>query len=160
MSLAGSEVSVQKRILSFGKSGDLKSMTRGKTPSQEMYLNQALEHIQQNNYRQAIRILVKLVEEKGSNRSSCYLWLAICYRKTGKHIEALQLLNVLLKESPKNYEALICRCKILIRLNRFDEALKDIETCISLDHNKGLAYVVKGDCLRMKHEFKAALDCY
>lgn len=135
-------------------------MTRGKTPSQELYLNQALEFIQQNNYKQAIKILVKLIDDKSSNRINCSLWLAICYRKTGKHIEALQLLNMLLKESPKNYEALTCRCKIFIRLNRYDEALKDIETCISIDQNKGLAHVVKGDCLRMKQEFKAALDCY
>lgn len=67
---------------------------------------------------------------------------------------------MLLKESPKNYEALTCRCKIFIRLNRYDEALKDIETCISIDQNKGLAHVVKGDCLRMKQQYKAALDCY
>ena len=150
VSLAGSEVSVQKRKLSFGKSGDLKTMTRGKTPSQELQFNQALELIQQNNHKQAIRILQRLVDDKGSNKTNCYLWLAICYRKTGKHIEALQLLNMLLKETPKNYEALTCRCKILMRLNRLEEALRDIEACISVDPTKGLGYVVKGDCLRMR----------
>ena len=33
VSLAGSEASMQKRKLSFGKSTDLKTMSRGKTPS-------------------------------------------------------------------------------------------------------------------------------
>jgi hypothetical protein len=32
--------------------------------------------------------------------------------------------------------------------------------CITIDSSKGLAYVVKGDCLRYKHDFKGAAECY
>lgn len=43
-----------------------------------------------------------------------------------------------------------------MKLNKFDDALKDIEMCITIDPSKGLAYVVKGDCLRHKQDFKGA----
>lgn len=47
-----------------------------------------------------------------------------------------------------------------MRLNKVDEAIKDIESCIVMDENKGLAYAVKGDCLRLKQQYKAAFECY
>ena len=47
-----------------------------------------------------------------------------------------------------------------MKLNRLDDALRDIEMCISLDNVKGLGYVVKGDCLRLKHNYKEAFECY
>ena len=154
VSLAGSQASFQRRKLSFGKSTDLKILVRGKTPSGEMQFQQAVELIGQGNYQQAAKILSRLAEEKSSLKVNSQLWLAICYRKTGRAIEALQLLNLMLKENPSHYEALICRCKIFMRLGKAEDALGDIETCITIDEDKGLAYIVKGDCLKLKHQYQ------
>jgi hypothetical protein len=40
--MTGSEASMRRRKLSFGKSSDVKTMVRGKTPTHEILFNQAV----------------------------------------------------------------------------------------------------------------------
>jgi hypothetical protein len=40
--MTGSDANIKQRKLSFGKSSDVKTMARGKTPTQEILFNQAV----------------------------------------------------------------------------------------------------------------------
>jgi tetratricopeptide (TPR) repeat protein len=55
---------------------------------------------------------------------------------------------------PKYYEAYIYRGKLYLKLKEFKYALQDFDKAILIDHNKQIAYVGKGDCLRLIERYE------
>jgi tetratricopeptide (TPR) repeat protein len=65
----------------------------------------------------------------------------------------MQLLECIQK-FPKYYEAYIYRGKLYLKLKQFKHALADFDRAISLDPQKQIAYVGKGDCLRLMERYE------
>jgi tetratricopeptide (TPR) repeat protein len=86
--------------------------------------------------------------------------LSICYKKLNKLEQAIDVLNRTLIEYPKHYEAYIYRSKLFTKTKKFDRAKKDVNSAISIDPDKPLAYMAKGDCLRANNEFREAEKAY
>lgn len=75
-------------------------------------------------------------------------------------------LNECLKKNQKSYETYIYRGKLYLKQKRFKEALSDFERAIKINPEKQIAYIGKGDCLRLcekyddaKSQYAKALSC-
>ena len=61
---------------------------------------------------------------------------------------------------PKYYEAYIYRGKLYLKLKEFKEALQDFEKAIQIDPHKQIAYIGKGDCLRLMERYDESRKMY
>lgn len=69
-------------------------------------------------------------------------------------------MNRCIKQYPKYYEAYIYRGKLYLKLKQYKQAMVDFDKAISLDGNKQIAYVGKGDCLRLMEKYEEARHYY
>lgn len=70
------------------------------------------------------------------NRNFCYIQLNKC-----------------IKYYPKYYEAYIYRGKLFLKMKQYKHALSDFDKAISIDNHKQIAFVGKGDCLRLMEKY-------
>ena len=69
-------------------------------------------------------------------------------------------LNECITKFTKYYEAYIYRGKLYLKEKKYLEALTDFEKAISLNTNKQIGYVGKGDCLRLIERYDDAKSIY
>ena len=62
-------------------------------------------------------------------------------------------LNKCIRNYPKYYEAYIYRGKLYLKLKQYRPAMADFDKAIALDGNKQIAYIGKGDCLRLMEKY-------
>ena len=69
-------------------------------------------------------------------------------------------MNECLKKYPKSYETHVYRGKLYLRLKKYKEALSDFERAIKISPEKQIAYIGKGDCLRLSENYEEAKALY
>ncbi len=78
-----------------------------------------------------------------------YLLLSIAHKKLGEFTQSVRILSRALQNFPRYYDAHIYRGKLLLKLKKYERAGEDFDAAIELAPEKALAYVGKGDCLRL-----------
>lgn len=61
---------------------------------------------------------------------------------------------------PKYYEAYIYRGKLFLKLKEYKLSLQDFDRAITIDPKKHIAYIGKGDCLRLIERYEEARKMY
>lgn len=69
-------------------------------------------------------------------------------------------MNRCIKSYPKYYEAYIYRGKLYLKLKQYRYALGDFDRAIAIDGHKQIAFVGKGDCLRLMEKYDEAKHYY
>ena len=69
-------------------------------------------------------------------------------------------LNRCIRNNPKYYEAYIYRGKLFLKMKQYKSALTDFDKAINIDGHKQIAFVGKGDCLRLMEKYEEAKHYY
>ena len=81
-------------------------------------------------------------------------------RPSKSYYSQLSQLNRCIRTYPKYYEAYIYRGKLYLKLKQYRNAVQDFDKAITLDGNKQIGYVGKGDCLRLMEKYDEAKHYY
>jgi predicted Zn-dependent protease len=76
--------------------------------------------------------------------------------ESGQYAEAEVSLTELLKAHPQNYEALLHRSLIRLRLKKPEAALEDAQLCVKEKPENALSYMVEGESFLELKQFESA----
>lgn len=123
--------------------------------------DRAIDHIKAENYEEALKILVPIVEEDTENLDAIY-YVALCYRNLGLNEKALYYLNELL-DKPERAEVYIEMGLNLAALSYFQEALVYFKNALKIKPddatiicNIGVCHLYLGDKESAKQHFELA----
>lgn len=123
--------------------------------------DRAIEHIKAENYDEALKILIPIVEEDPENLDAIY-YVALCYRNLNLNEKALFYLNELL-DKPERAEVYIEMGLNLASLGYFSEALIYFKNALKIKPddatiicNMGVCYLYLGEEEKAKENFELA----
>ena len=117
-------------------------------------------HLSLQHYQEAVRELSSILEKSQSYKRNIYLLLSIAYKKSGDLNQSVRVLSKAISNFPKYYDAYIYRGKLLVKQRKYDKALQDFNSAISLCPHKALGFVGKADCLRFQGELNESITLY
>ncbi|GFR36686.1 tetratricopeptide repeat protein [Thermobrachium celere] len=132
-----------------------------KIESIESY-DRAVDLIKQQQYKQALNILIPLIEQEPQNLNAIY-YTAICYRNLNLYEKALYYLNML-KNKPERPEVLVEIGLNLASLMYFEDVLEYFKKALKLKpddstiiSNIGVCYYYLGQANKAKEAFELSL---
>ncbi|CDF57714.1 tetratricopeptide repeat protein [Thermobrachium celere] len=124
--------------------------------------DKAVDLIKSQQYRQALAILIPLIEQQPENLNAIY-YTALCYRNLNANQKALYYLNML-KGCPERPEVFVEIGLNLASLGYFEEALKNFKDALKLKPNDstiicniGVCYYYLGQNDKAKEAFELSL---
>ena len=93
-------------------------------------------------------------------RKTIFIVLSIAYRRINDYTSALRALSKAIGKYPRYIEAYIARGQIYIYEKKWDKALSDFRTVISIMPENGLGYLGQGDSLKGIGNYNGALLSY
>ncbi len=80
--------------------------------------------------------------------------------KSGKTIEALEIINKLIKAEPNKIENIAARCDINTSLEMWDEVLEDMSALIALAPESGYLYLRRAAIYQFTQKYELAIEDY
>ncbi len=124
--------------------------------------DRAVDLIKQQQYKEALNILIPLIEEEPQNLNAIY-YTALCYRNLNLNEKALYYLYML-KDQPERPEVLIEIGLNLASLSYFEDALEYFKDALKLKPNDqtiisniGVCYYYLGQVDKAKEAFELSL---
>lgn len=110
----------------------------------EEHYAQALKHIEEKNYSEAITSLSSALKDDKKN-TKYLLKRGEAKSLAGKSIFAIQDYNMVIQLDSKNSEAYARRSEIYVQLKDYKSAIEDCQKAIAIDPKNELAYIRMGD---------------
>ena len=80
--------------------------------------------------------------------------------KDGKYNKALEVINMVIKETPSDFTALNIRSEIRSKLGQQEDALKDAELSCGINYNCGMSHFRRGICYSDMGKLNDAIDAF
>ncbi len=116
----------------------------------DAYFHRGLAYyFKRDSYNMALADFLNCAENL-NNQSEAYHYAAICYRELGKPDSAIVYHNKCLEITPQFFSGIFERIKTLIRFNRTDLALNDINELLKSNPDNSELLDLKSDILNVK----------
>jgi tetratricopeptide (TPR) repeat protein len=117
--------------------------------------NIAVHHLREGNPRKAIEHLEKA--QAGYPKIETFQYLhALALFQTQDYYKALHILDTLLSERPSVFNHLLLKAKILLHLDRVEEALAQLRWCVKLAPDSAETLSLIGAALNLQGHYKRA----
>jgi len=118
-------------------------------------------YLSQRQNAQAVQILDQLALDKDKQTSSGAKWRLASLRYTdGKHAEAHQLLDDVLKADPNNARALLIKADFLLKERKLDDALTRAKAAAAAEPQLATAHYALGMIYRTRNELDEAVQSF
>ena len=99
----------------------------------------------QKKFKQAAKTFKKALSlDNNTDMAKSRNFLAYCEIRDSNYQNALNLLDTTIQVFPNFYDAIANRARALMKLGKFDEALKEVNKAIELKPKRAYAYMVRG----------------
>jgi tetratricopeptide (TPR) repeat protein len=120
-------------------------------------LLRAATHIASGEYALAIAPLTRLTDRE-NNLFAAHLWLAYCYQKTSKHLQALERYQMARALAPQDYRVPYNRGLVLLHLNRDHEAEDEFTQALKRNAQHADSYWHRALARRRLGDTRGAID--
>ncbi len=160
-------------ILFGGKNNSQKNQDSADYVRVNLFAKLGEENLKDGNYQEAINYIHEFFELMNRNSykdlrhliKPCYFNLALAYSNSEDYANAIIYWTKFIHYDKSNFDAYSKRIQAYFELNRFPEALQDIDKALRLKPNqaelyinKGIAYIKMGDKLKAKKALIRAND--
>lgn len=99
-------------------------------------------------FEKGINVFYEIMEEQPDYRKNVYLLTAIAYKKLDRLDSSILILTRGLKHFPEDYDCLVYRAKLHMRMADYEQAAADFMLATQQAPLKGFSYIGRADCLK------------
>jgi len=125
----------------------------------DIVIDLAMEFENLNNYKAAIEVLSKAIEEDPENESLVYE-LAYCYDQIGQYDSSIKCFLNYIDENPYSYTAWYNLANAYGRVKNYEKAIWAYDYCIVVNEDFSPAYYNLGNTYSTTNEPDKAIECF
>lgn len=151
-----SQLKDSKRAITFFEAALAKADPDDKD---EIYLDLAMEHENDGNYKLAIDVLKRAMEHNPANEGAIYE-LAYCYDQLNDHKNAIKSYSDFIEENPYSYTSWYNLGNAYSKVEKFEKAIWAYDYCLIINPEFGPGHFNLGNAYLSIEKYKLAIECF